>query len=266
MSKYFNFSAIYGIIVRNLFEWRRNLDRIVDSIWWSTIDIIFWGLTSNYLIQTNPAISPFVTFFLGAIILWTFVQNSQRDINMSLLVEAWNRNLINLFTTPIKLSDFIAGTIILGMMKLIVTSLALVTIAYLLYGFNLFSLGWFLFLAAANLIVVGWWIGFFIDGLILRFGYRVEAFAWSLIFIIYPFSAVFYPVATLPGWARIIAAILPTSYVFEGMRSIFFHQSVPSENMIIAFFLNLVYLILSITFLKAMFTEARKNGRLVKLN
>lgn len=261
-----NFSAVKGVIFRNLFEWRRNLDRVVDSFWWSSIDIVFWGLTSSYIRQNNIGMTNIVSLFLGGIILWVFVQNAQRDINMPLLNDAWNRNLINLFTTPIRLRDFIAGTIILGLIKLTITIVLLTIIAFFLYQFNIFSFGWFLVPAAVNLILTGWWIGFIIDGLILRLGYRVESFAWALIFVIYPFSAIFYPVSILPKWAQVISSIIPTRYVFENMRSIILNGTYTMDNIFISFLLNFFYLILSITFLKFMFKEALKNGRLVKLN
>lgn len=266
MNKILNYSAVKAIVMRHLFEWRRNLDRVVDTFWWSTIDIIFWGLTSSYIKQNNPNIPDIVTLFLGGIILWTFVQNSQRDINMPLLNDAWNRNLVNLFSTPIRLRDFIAGTLVLGLIKLFMSFIFFSTVAFLLYQFNIFYLGYFLIFAMINLILVGWWVGFIISGLILRFSNRVEAFAWSLVFVIYPFSAIFYPVDILPGWAQAVSKILPTSYIFESMRSIIFDGTFSWANIIISFILNLIYLTLSILFLKKMFRDALRTGRLVKLS
>lgn len=266
MNKLINSTQVKGIVMRNIYEWRRNLDRVVDSFWWATIDLVFWGLTANYLKQTSSTIPHIVYLFIGGIVLWVIVQNSQRDINMPLLNDAWNRNLINLFTTPIRLREFILGTIILGLIKLTMTVILLVVLAYLLYQFNIFTFGLYLIPAVINLILVGWSIGFFINGLILRFGYRIESFAWAFVFVIYPFSAVIYPLNTLPDWARTISAFLPTSYIFENMRSVIFTGNFSSGNIIISFLLNIIYIILTLLFLNRMFTEALKNAKLVKLN
>lgn len=266
MNKLLNINPVKAIVMRNLFEWRRNLDRIVDSIWWATTDLIFWGITSSYLKQTTLGVSNIVAIFLGGIILWVIVQNSQRDINMPLLGEAWNRNLINIFTTPIRLREFIAGTIILGLMKLLLTGAILSLLAIIFYQFNIFLFGLYLIPAIINLILVGWWIGFFINGLIFRFGYRIEAFAWAFVFIIYPFSAIFYPVRILPEWAQLIAHILPTSYIFENMRQVIYTGMFSPTDILISFILNLCYLTFSIIFMCRMFTEALKSARLVKLN
>ena len=43
--------------------------------------------------------------------------------------------------------------------------------------------------------------------------------AWSVLFGLTPFSAVFYPVSVLPAAMRPIAFVLPSSHVFEGMRA-----------------------------------------------
>ena len=44
------------------------------------------------------------------------------------------------------------------------------------------------------------------------------ALAWSVLFGLTPFSAVFYPVSVLPAWVQPFALALPSAHVFEGMR------------------------------------------------
>ena len=56
--------------------------------------------------------------------------------------------------------------------------------------------------------------------LVLRLGPASEWLIWPIPMIVSPFAGVFYPLAVLPGWMRAIAAILPPSYVFEGMRAV----------------------------------------------
>ena len=77
--------------------------------------------------------------------------------------------------------------------------------AWLLYAFNLFALGPVLVLFVANLMIMGWWVALGVVSLILRHGAGAEALAWSVLFGLTPFSAVFYPVAVLPPAVRAIA-------------------------------------------------------------
>jgi len=44
--------------------------------------------------------------------------------------------------------------------------------------------------------------------------------AWSLPFLLMPFSSVFYPESVLPPFARAIAQAIPANHVFEGMRAL----------------------------------------------
>src|SRR3989338_10183249 len=109
-----NLYSIYAIILRQLYMWRRNFDRVVDSFWWPLLDLVTWGLTCTYIQKSQNLEINLVAVLMGAIILWYFVQQAQRDINMPLLDEAWNRNLVNVFTTPIRLREFLTATILLG--------------------------------------------------------------------------------------------------------------------------------------------------------
>ena len=48
--------------------------------------------------------------------------------------------------------------------------------------------------------------------------------AWVAIFAVAPVSGIYYPIATLPGWLQPVAWVLPSSYVFEGMRAVLLEQ------------------------------------------
>lgn len=260
-----NWSGVWGIILRHLFIWRKDLDRIVDAFWWATTDLIFWGLTSNY-VSGLSYVPEITTLFVGGIIYWTTISNSQREINIPLLEDAWNRNLINIFTTPITLWEFMIASLILGLIKVSLTISFLSLLAFVLYKFNIFREGALLLPSFVNLILMGWWFGFIIEGLILRYGYKIQAFAWAFIFVSYPFSAVLYPVSILPTWAQTISRFVPASYVFENMRMVLFEKTYSAENLLTAFGLNIFYLVLSLIFLKKMYRNCLINGRLIKLN
>src|SRR3989338_3285327 len=179
-----NWSSVKGIVIRHLYNWRRDFDRLVDAFWWASTDLIFWGLTSTYVMNFTEGVD-FMFIFVGGIIFWNLVQNSQREINMPLLDEAWNRNLINMFTTPISLLEFVIATVILGLLKLVMVLLLLTVLAWFLYNYNIFVNGIYLLPAVANLVMFGWSVGFFIDGLIFRYGYKIQSFAWAFIFVLY---------------------------------------------------------------------------------
>ena len=93
-------------------------------------------------------------------------------------------------------------------------------VAWLLYAYNLFALGPVVVLFFMNLMIMGWAVALGVVSLILRHGAGAEALAWSVLFGLTPFSAVFYPVAVLPKALQPIALALPSAHVFEGMRGV----------------------------------------------
>jgi len=55
---------------------------------------------------------------------------------------------------------------------------------------------------------------------LLRLGAGAENLIWSLMFIVQPLGAVYYPVSTLPRWLQPVSWALPPTYVFEGLRGV----------------------------------------------
>ncbi len=111
-----------------------------------------------------------------------------------------------------------------------------------------------------SLMMSGWFMGFTASALIIYYGRRVQNLAWMLAYALAPFSAVFYPVSSLPGWAQSVSSGLPMTYIFEGMRQILRGGPLPIRSLAISFGLNVVYLTLSILFFGRMFERSRAKG------
>ena len=127
---------------------------------------------------------------------------------------------------------------------------------------GLFQLGVFLIFLFFNLIVVGWAVGFIVSGLVLRYGHAFEELAWAIIFIILPFSCVYYPLNSLPEILQGIAQILPTVHIFESMRLLLIEKKILTNDIIKILFLNIIYISLSILFFLKMIKVAREKGLL----
>jgi len=170
--------------------------------YWPFVDLAIWGFITLYLAQYKNALPSFVTFFLGALILWDVLFRAQQGITISFLEEVWSRNLMNLFASPLKPSEFLAATMLLSIGKVVAVSCVTVMAALLFYSFNVFVLGLSLIPFLLNLIVTGWCIGVLTTGLIMRYGQEVEVLAWGLVFLFQPISCVFYPMNVLPPWLQ----------------------------------------------------------------
>lgn len=260
-----NSQRIFAIVIRNLYVWPRGMERFMWSVGWPLLDLLVWGITTSYL-QKNFMLTPsFTTIILGGIIFWGIASRVQLELSITFMEEMWNRNLINIFSSPLSISEFIVAAIILGVIKFLFTVSILLSVALFAYNFNIFIFNWYLPVFLFSLILFGWAFGFLVMGLLIRFGRNMEEFAWSLIHFFQPFVCIYYPLSSLPGWAQWIGKLLPPTYIFEEMRRYMTSGIIETGNILISFILNLVYMILALLFLKLMFEQARETGRLTKL-
>ena len=183
-----------------------------------------------------------MTFFLGALILWDVLFRAQQGITISFLEEIWARNLMNLFASPLKPSEFLAATMVMSVFKVLAVSVVMVVCAGLFYSYNILVIGMWLVPFVLNLVMTGWIIGVLTTALIMRFGQEAEVLAWSMVFLFQPISCVFYPMEVLPGWLQTIAWMNPAAHVFEGMRAVLNTSAEPIAHLGWATGLNLLFL------------------------
>jgi ABC-type Na+ transport system ATPase subunit NatA len=107
-----------------------------------------------------------------------------------------------------------------GMKKIFITILFESLIVWLLYALNIFAIGRSILPFCASLLFSGWFIGFLSVGIMVYFGQRVQMLAWMTAYVFALFSAIFYPLSTLPDWEQAIGRVLPMTYIFEGMRKV----------------------------------------------
>lgn len=255
---------IYAIVLRYLFLFRRSFDRLTDAFYWPTIDLLVWGLTSTYLRSFASDSSAIMLIIVSGILLWLVTWRAQYEISVGLLEDLWNQNLINIFVSPLKFSEWIIAFLITGIIKAIVSVIFASGVAYVLYKVHIFSYGYYLLPFFLSLMLTGWAIGFFVSGLILRFGTRIQTLAWSFVALFSPFAAIYYPVSVLPDWAQKVASLIPISYIFEGSREIINTGSMDIYKLIISLILNVIYLVFSVWFISHSFKKVLDKG-LVKV-
>lgn len=258
---------IRALFLRYLVLHRRSLIRAFDVFFWPVMDLLIWGFLTVYL-QRELAAGPLtqvVIFLIGAMISWDIHYRGQQAVTISLMEEVWTRNIVNLFIAPIRLWEWIAATFLYGLLKVAIVTALLAVLAHALYAFNLSQAGWAFAPLAAHLLLFGWAIGIATAGLLLRFGYAAEALIWGVPFLVQPFSCVFYPLDALPPWAQAIARCLPSTYVFEALRTLLRDGTVSASAWWPIAGLNLAYFAGGVACFVWLFRLARSRGRLGRL-
>ncbi|UCE23060.1 MAG: ABC transporter permease [Candidatus Aminicenantes bacterium] len=251
--------------MRNIYLYRRSLPRLMEIIYWPLLDLLVWGFITVYLAQYRENLPGFVTFFIGALILWDILFRSQQGISVSFLEDVWAKNLLNLFASPLSYAEYIFALMLVSMVKLVTVASIMAVLAWILYSFNIFLIGISLIPFILNLIVMGWAIGIITTALILRFGQEAEVLAWALGFLFMPVSAVFYPVSVLPLFLRTLAHFVPASHVFEGMRGVLSSGVFPLEELLWSSGLNAVYILGAFLFFRWNFIVVKRKGLLVRI-
>src|SRR5579885_2321189 len=256
---------IAAVISRHLYLYRRSLPRLMEIFYWPFLDLVVWGFISVYLTRFQGQIPGVVSFFLGALILWDILFRAQQGITISFLEEIWARNLMNLFASPLKVSEFLVATMAMSVMKVLAVSVVMTVAALVFYSYNVFIIGLALVPFVLNLLVTGWTIGVLTTSLIMRFGQEAEVLAWGLVFLFQPISCVFYPMEVLPPWLRLVAQANPAAHIFEGMRGVLGDGSLPWLHLAWATGLNLFYLGLTIAWFYHTFAVCKERGSLVRI-
>ncbi len=262
-----NFYRIFGLVLRHLYLYKRSLPRVLEVFYWPLLDLLVWGFVSLYISEISGKEKPynFLAFFLGALILWDILFRSQQGISVSFLEDLWSRNLLNLFVTPMTIVEYIMALMVISVVKVVIVIIVSSLLGWFIYSFNFFMMGIALIPFVLNLTMLGWSLGIITTAIILRFGQQAEVLAWGIAFLFQPVSAVFYPVSILPEFMQKIAAFVPASYVFEGMRGVIGGKTFPTELLIRAFLLNCAYFVVSLSFFFCMFKSVREKGLIVKI-
>ena len=261
-----NLRRVSALLLRYLLLYRQSWTRIMEIFFWPVMDLLVWGFLTAYLLRVGAGRVPaLITFLIGSMILWDLLYRAQQSVTISFLEDVWARNLLNIFVAPVTVSEFLTATFALGVIKVVVNGLVLALLAWLLYAFNLFQLGFTLIPFVLSVMLMGWAMGMVTVALIMRWGHAAEALAWGIPFLIQPLSAVFYPVSVLPAWLHPIAWALPSTYVFEGMRQVMATGQAPWNMFWWSLGLNVVYLVAAAVFFNHMFQVVRRKGLLAKL-
>ena len=241
-----------------------SMPRLISIFYWPTVQILFWGFFTNYFYQINEFnIWSSLNVILSAVVLWDVLFRSQLGLSMSFFEELWSRNLPNLFITPIKDHEIIIGLLMISFLRTILGLTPAIFFANYFFNFHLFELGLYLIFFFFNLTLIGWSIGLFVSALVLRYGQSFEELAWAIIFIVLPFSCVYYPLSSLPEVMQTFSSIFPTTLIFEEMRSLIFNSNMNNINLIKIFFINIFLLLMSSLFFLYILKVVRKKGIMI---
>ena len=257
---------VWGLVYRHLALYRRSWPRVLELMYWPVLQMVVWGFVTRYLagVQGNAG-TVAAGMLLGGALLWEVALRSQMGFSISFLEEIWSRNLGHVFVSPLRPRELVAALMAMSVIRVLVGVLPAILLAWVLYAFGLFAMGPVVVAFFAALLMMGWAVALGVTSLILRYGAGAEALAWSVLFGLTPFSAVFYPVSVLPWWLQPISLALPAAHVFEGMRAALLDGTIAWGHLAAAFALDGAWLALMGWVFLRTFQSARVRGALLNI-
>lgn len=255
---------VIAILLRQYYLMRGSVARLLPLFAWVAVDILLWGFITRYLNSIAKASFNFVPMLLGAVLLWDFFTRVMQGVTTSFLEDVWSRSFLNLFATPLTVSEYVGGLVLTSVVTSLIGLVVMLVLATTIFGLSYFSFGLLLFPYLLVLFLFGIALGIAGTALVLRLGPASEWFIWPIPAMISPFVGVFYPLSTLPPWMQTIAHLLPPSYIFEGMRAVI--QGKPHSNLLLLWSIGLAcfYILMAAWFFARVYRHAVTTGLLAR--
>ena len=256
---------IRAMLYRHAYLLLGSWPRLLDLIYWPTVQMVLWGFITRFLVGQSGWVAQAAGVFLSAVLLWDTLFRGQLGVSMCFLEEMYARHLGHLFVSPLRPAELVIANFLVSLMRVLIGVGGASLLAIPIFHFSIVgSLGWAIIPFFAVMMLFGWAIGLIIAGLVIRLGLGAESLAWAAIFFIQPFSAVYYPVETLPVAVRWIAYLLPSAPVFEGMRAVLVENRFDWELFGQAVAVLLVWLVVGGIAFTMLFHSARRRGLLLQ--
>lgn len=255
-----NAARVWAVARRHAYVLQRSPQRWFDVVFWPVVDAVLFGSLGVYFSRSSGSGRAGVTYLLTGILLFHVVFQAEISLATGFMEETWSRNLLNLMVTPVRESEYVAGVALFGLAKLAMGVGTVALAALALFAFRITDLGLSLLPIVAILVVVGWAVGFFVIGLILRVGQGAEILAWGALALIMPLSGVFYPVSALPRVLQPIGRLLPTTHVFAAARTVVGGHPLPWSQVGIGAGGAIVMAVLSTFYVLRMLALFRRRG------
>ena len=256
---------IYGLILRHFYLIKSSFPRILDLIYWPSIQVFLWGFISKFFTLSSEYYNNTVGIILTAAILYDFLFRSSISYNMMFLEEIWSRNFTNLFIAPIKIHEIISALTIAAIFRTCIGLIPAAALAIPLFGVSIFKLGLPLLFLLLGLYIFGITLGLLVTAGLIRYGPSFENIAWASLFFLAPLGCIYYPIEILPNWLQVIANALPLVHIFEEMRNILINNTVNNIEILKGILISLGYFILGIIIFYIAYSGAKIRGTLINI-
>ncbi len=234
---------IWAVTYRLLIQYHKDFNKLASVFYWPGFDIIVFGFMITGIQCTTS--DPLATKgLLINIALWPLVNRGSLTLSLSLFEEIRSQNIAGLFSTPISFSEWIAGSILEGLISSIAVVLMCGFIVSSMFNVSILDAGWLLI----PIITFGFFTGVAISCIttaaLFIWGSSVQTIIWMAGWAFALISGIFYPIETLPPILQKVAFCFPLQYLFSNIRTYINTGTWSIETLMIGSFLTIFYMVI----------------------
>lgn len=254
------FQHCWAVVLRHARLWMRDTNLILVTLYWPLLDVLIWGFIGAWMQRSQNTSADYTAICLFAILLWQTTARSSIIVASTFIEEIMASNLVNLFSLPLRISEWISGVILFSCLLITITNFYCMGLIYLFYHISVLKMLWVVLLFAPPLFLSGIALGFFCLQIIVSLGKRAQELAFILSWFFAPLCGAFYPLDILPEWIQKVSYCFPMAYAFEGMRNYMIHGINPAAHITISYALSAVYLALAVVLFIFFFNRTKIKG------
>jgi len=146
---------VAAMTLRYWYMLRGSWPRLLELVYWPAMSMVVWGFLQLYLSENKTTLAGAAGLLLGAVLLWDILFRGQLGFTFSFLEEIWSRNLANLMMSPLRPAELALSLMLMSFVRLVIGTIPVTVLAALLFGFNIYGLGFGLVAFFANLVLLG---------------------------------------------------------------------------------------------------------------
>lgn len=259
------FGRVFGLFLHYLYSTKRNPARIIEMIVWPGFEMVLFGFLAASEMNGSPETARTTLFLLAGVAYWNCTARLIQESVSQFADDALSKNMQNLLIAPITITEMVTGSIMASIAKLLLSLAVICGVLSIVHPTFFSAFGSYAALWTLQLSLVGVVFSLFAISAVLLLGERVSFIGWFISTALQIFSLVFYNRSALPDPLRSISYFVPSSYVFEDIRS--YHQNLPlfTGGFIPAMALLIGYAIIGMACIRFCYRQARQTGTFIKL-
>jgi hypothetical protein len=255
-------SSSWAITLRYLRLYRRDPNILLRFFYWPLLEIFMWSFLGTSIENLTSLKSNNFALTMGlSLVLWQIVARGATMIVFTFSEELHSYNLINLFSLPLKLAEWIMGVIWFCLITIFFVTLFSIGLIITIYkGISLQDCFFVLSLFSIPLIFGALFLGFIGLNIVILWGKRSIEISYMIIWTLGSFCGVYYPTENLPLFIRSLSDAIPFSAVFKALRHYIQTGGYAVYDLFITTLIMIVFTIGALFLFSFTFNRSRQKG------